>query len=345
MNRCKELTTGLTYFQVTNAIKASLRSYGDMLLSRLPQPVAGSADTYNLAPGAPMLLCQIVNTATYCSETSEQLSENLKRMVDPVFIDHIVFVDVEEFFKFDVVAHTLKALSCGVACLLDVPLNRLKRMNWSTVSDVGDQSEYVVQVSTILQEVVPVIRKKLSELNFISFCEKFVRSFIPRYMAAIYATKTIGEFGAQQLLLDAVAVKSLLLGVPGLCGEDEDLPPIEAPMYAKYVQREVSRLELLLKLVSTPKERFSDSIKTLWPDASAADIQGVMELRGMKRTEQSETLEQLGLTAVKTAGAVPGAASMKGVVNKFQTGASALTESLGFRRGPHGCGARILPAH
>ena len=128
------------------------------------------------------------------------------------------------------------------------------------------------------------------------------------------------------------------------------------------------------------------SIKTLWPDASAADIQGVMELRGMKRTEQSEvrdgmrylvccsfspltavdctglvplvaaviwlllplfaaalgcccrlvvvqTLEQLGLTAVKTAGAVPGAASMKGVVNKFQTGASALTESLGFRRG------------
>ncbi len=31
-------------------------------------------------------------------------------MVDPVFIDHIVFVDVEEFFKFDVVAHTLKAL-------------------------------------------------------------------------------------------------------------------------------------------------------------------------------------------------------------------------------------------
>ena len=53
---------------------------------------------------------------------------------------------------------------------------------------------------------------------------------MPRYMSAIYATKRIGEFGAQQLLLDAAAIRGLLLGVPALVDEDDDLPPIESPL-------------------------------------------------------------------------------------------------------------------
>ena len=68
------------------------------------------------------------------------------------------------------------------------------------------------------------------------------------------------------------------------------------------------------------------SIKTLWPDASVTDIQGVMELRGMKKAEQSEVLEHLGLA---TGSALAGAgAGMRNIVSRFQTGATALTENL-----------------
>ena len=59
---------------------------------------------------------------------------------------------------------------------------------------------------------------------------QFARAIMPRYMSAIYATKRIGEFGAQQLLLDAAAIRGLLLGVPALVDEDDDLPPIESPL-------------------------------------------------------------------------------------------------------------------
>ena len=55
-------------------------------------------------------------------------------------------------------------------------------------------------------------------------------------------------------------------------------------------------MELLLKLISTPKDRFADSIQALWPDASASDLQRVMELKSMKRSEQTEVLDALGLT-------------------------------------------------
>ena len=47
--------------------------------------------------------------------------------------------DVEDHLK-DVVSPALKALSSGVSCMLDVPLNRMKKMNWATIADVGDQS-------------------------------------------------------------------------------------------------------------------------------------------------------------------------------------------------------------
>jgi hypothetical protein len=130
-----------------------------------------------------------------------QLTESLRRQIDPAFSEHIVLADVEDHLRFDVISSAVKALvrasapalvlweagrdptavqpvplweasrdaslvphplpftpppslgffargspvgwrgqSSGVACMLDVPLNRLKKMNWVAITDVGDQS-------------------------------------------------------------------------------------------------------------------------------------------------------------------------------------------------------------
>jgi hypothetical protein len=91
-------------------------------------------DTYNITSGTVMLLCQIISTSSYCADTMEQvrlhhcccclssssghvssccidqLTESLRRQIDPVFAEHIVLADVEEYLKFDLVAAALKAL-------------------------------------------------------------------------------------------------------------------------------------------------------------------------------------------------------------------------------------------
>ena len=70
---------------------------------------------------------------------------------------------------------------------------------------------------------------------------QLARAFMPRYMQALYACKRIGEFGAQQMLLDTVAIREILLKVPSMVGEDDEPVAIEAPMYGRGVLGAVAR--------------------------------------------------------------------------------------------------------
>ena len=248
-------------------------------------------------------------------------------MLDAAYRTHIKPEEAQEVF-YALTATALKTLSAVVASLLDAALGRLSAAPWTTLSEVGDQSAYVGELTRVLRRVFPVARRRLDEAVFRSFCDKFVRAFVARYQAAVYRAKRIGETGAQQLLLDAQAIKSTLLAAPALppasdrllsaiasgnatvlaAAEEEDAAPRDdaagdrgsaegnaAPaVYIKYVMREVPRVELLLKIVSTPKERFADTIKALWGDISAAELTRVMELKNMQKSEQNSVLVALG---------------------------------------------------
>ena len=218
--------------------------------------------------------------------------------------------------------------SAYVAASLDTPLGKLSATAWSSVSEVGDQSAYVGDSVRLLRAFVPKVRSRLSEASFRNFCDKFGRALMPRYQSAIFRCKRIGETGAQQLLLDAQAMRALLLAAPVLrqlpIGDqrseddegdtgtgvltDESAPPAP-PLYSKFVQREMPRVEMLLKIIACPKERFGDTIRALWPEASLADLTRVMELKGLAKREQTEVLVAMGLMK-QPAPAVSGLASM-----------------------------------
>jgi hypothetical protein len=55
------------------------------------------------------------------------------------------------------------------------------------------------------------------------------------------------------------------------------------------------------------------SIRTLWQDASGTEVQNIMELRGMSKTERTEVLDALGLTVTSSGGA----AAVRNVVDKI----------------------------
>jgi hypothetical protein len=178
-------------------------------------------------------------------------------------------------------------------------LATMQRMDWWAVSAVGDQSAYVQSIAGTLSAIMVLARRRLRPAVFRQFCDRFAHAFIPRYMTSVYRAGRIGTTGAQQLLLDAQGIRTGLLDTPSTRTpreEDARMPkPRAPPVYITFIQRQLPRVDLLLKLLSTPSDRFADSIRALWAEATPADLRRVMQLKGMRRQEQDDVLRKLGL--------------------------------------------------
>lgn len=303
MKRCTQLNTGQTLFSLYREFKTVLAAYAELLQNGLPSSSSSHfpGDTYVIKPEVAEQVCVTINTADYCANTIEMLQEQLSLKLDAAFRDHVDMEDESEAF-FTAVAVSLKVLAAGVACMLDVALNKMSKTNWGAITSTADQSAFVVDpdgkggdIQGTLAEVMPLVRQALNEQYFSNFCDKFARAFLPRYVEAIYRCKKVGEYGGQQLLLDAHAIKSILLSAPtmGSAAVDDDDAPSHR-LYEKYVSREMGKVELLLKVVSTPKDMFADNLKALMPDATREEVQRMMVLKGFKKSEMADTTAAIG---------------------------------------------------
>ena len=168
-----------------------LQRYGNLLINKLPKPMNDSADgsrsaanaNYKLDDGEEVLrmACLIVNTSEYCAETAPQLSDMVTDKIDEAFKNHINMEAVEDAF-YDVINISIRVVTSGLEQRLLKHLNLMVKMPWETWSDVGDQSEYIGLIHQTCLDVVPLLRKLLSETYFRSFCDSFVSSFLPQYV-------------------------------------------------------------------------------------------------------------------------------------------------------------------
>ncbi|CAE7315127.1 VPS53 [Symbiodinium sp. KB8] len=370
-SRCVQLGRAQTLFELYIQFKEALGGYARALESGVPEPVVAKAasalsfgastpaalpgDTYSIGQGTEGIhalkrLASVINTAEYVGETLPGLEESLRGKVDEAFSEAVSFSDTQDLF-FGVAAKATKVLGEALACALDPALLALQGGNWWTLADVGDLSAYVSTVDATLRKLMPPVRQVLRNCPgaFRSFCDKFARAFTARYMGALFNCKRIGEMGAQQLLLDAQGIKSVLLDAPALVGEGDDgdssgvggghsVPTV----YKNFVSREMPRIELLLKLVSTPEARFAASIQALWPSATAPELSRIMDLRAMPRRTQSAVLAELRLTGGgggKAGGENAFVAGMSSMVGGLRDGGSAFAKALGGTGRRDGSGA------
>eukprot|EP00753_Platysulcus_tardus_P003080 PLAT12242.1.p1 GENE.PLAT12242.1~~PLAT12242.1.p1 ORF type:complete len:894 (-),score=458.83 PLAT12242.1:72-2753(-) len=288
--RCTMLSTGDAFFQLYSAFKRGLQLYSNVLTSKLPRPQSiasfGGIEGYRLAAGAEMSVCYVMNTAGYCLDTLEQLEGMLRGKIDADFKERISFEEEEDAFS-DAQAAARAVLISGLELRMEASLIAMTKTNWSAVADVGDQSPYVLDMHRVLQEFTPTLRDMLSHAVFVTFCGQFVKSFLPHFRHFLYKCKKISEFASQQLLLDTHALKTMLLNMQSI-GLDEAIEP--SATFVKVVNKEMSSAEKLLKLVGTDPERLVDSLQVLWPEATGSDFQRVMDMKGMKKSEQAPLL-------------------------------------------------------
>ena len=120
---------------------------------------------------------------------------------------------------------------------------------------------------------------------------------------AVLKARRVGDFGAQQLLLDVQSVKKLLLELP-LAGDGVAFVETKAATDSKsgggvsrthrrLVEREIGKCEALCKVLMSPLEGIRDTFVALLPEGSPEDFAAVCELKGMKKQDAAHAAQTL----------------------------------------------------
>ncbi|KAI3859229.1 hypothetical protein MKX03_034633 [Papaver bracteatum] len=293
LKRCSALTKNQTLFNLFKVFQRILRTYATKLFARLPKggvgivaAATGTDGQIKTSDRDERVICYIVNTAEYCHKTSGELAENVAKIIDSQYADKVDMSDVQGEFS-TVITRALLTLVQGLETKFDAEMAAMTRVPWGTLESVGDQSEYVNSINLILNSSIPVLGSLLTPIYFQFFLDKLAASLGPRFYLNIYKCKHISETGAQQMLLDTQAVKTILLDIPSL-GRTQTT---SASNYSKFVSREMSKAEALLKVILSPIDSVSDTYRALLPEGTPSEFQRILELKGLKKADQQTILD------------------------------------------------------
>lgn len=292
LKRCSALTRNQTLFNLFKAFQKVLKAYATKLFGRLPKGGTGIVAAATGIEGQiktsdkdEKVICYIVNTAEYCHKTCRELADNVSKLIDAQFADRVDMSEVQDEFS-AVITKSLITLVHGIETKFDSEMAAMTRVPWSTLESVGDQSDYVNGINLILTSSIPVLGSLLSPIYFQFFLDKLASSLGPRFYHNIFKCKQISETGAQQMLLDTQAVKTILLEIPSLGKQTAG-----AASYSKFVSREMSKAEALLKVILSPVDSVADTYCALLPEGTLTEFQRLLELKGLKKADQQSILD------------------------------------------------------
>ncbi|XP_061354214.1 vacuolar protein sorting-associated protein 53 A isoform X2 [Gastrolobium bilobum] len=292
LKRCSALTKNQTLYNLFKVFQRILKAYATKLFVRLPKGGTGIVAAATGMDGQiktsdrdERVICYIVNSAEYCHKTAGELAESVSKIIDPQFADGVDMSEVQDEFS-AVITKSLVTLVHGLETKFDIEMAAMTRVPWGTLESVGDQSEYVNAINLILSTSIPALGSLLSPVYFQFFLDKLASSLGPRFYSNIFKCKQISETGAQQMLLDTQAVKTILLEIPSLGRQTSG-----AASYSKFVSREMSKAEALLKVILSPVDSVADTYRALLPEGTPMEFQRILELKGLKKADQQSILD------------------------------------------------------
>lgn len=292
LKRCTALTKSQTLLNLFKVFQRILKAYATKLFARLPRggtgivaAATGMDGQIRISDRDERVICYIVNSAEYCHKTSGDLAESVSKIIDSQLADGVDMSEVQDEFS-AVITKALVTLVLGLETKFDNEMAGMTRVPWGSLESVGDQSEYVNGINMILTSSIPILGSLLSPIYFQFFLDKLASSLGPRFYANIFKCKHISETGAQQMLLDTQAVKTILLDIPSLGRQTSS-----AASYTKFVSREMSKAEALLKVILSPIDSVADTYRALLPEGTPMEFQRILELKGLKKADQQTILD------------------------------------------------------
>lgn len=332
MKQCSELSCGQPMLSLAKTFQKYLGLYATRVLtSSLPKPPSTVSQGSFLAAGSLIQsilkdsvvssgganevtkytedeqarICSALCTAEYCLETTKQLEEKLKEKTDASLASKIDLSPELDMFQ-SVIGHCIQLLVQDLEGIIEPALTAMTKFSWQTVEAVGDQSNYVTSISAHLKQNLPVIRDNLasSRKYFTQFCIKFASVFIQKFINCLFRCKPVSTVGAEQLLLDTHSLKTVLQDLPMLGSQVQRKAPAS---YTKLVVKGMTKAEMILKVVMSPHDPyqgFVDNYMKLLPESDLAEFQKVLEMKGLKRSEQNALTETFRVRLPSPAGGI-----------------------------------------
>ncbi|KAG0212026.1 Vacuolar protein sorting-associated protein 53 [Mortierella sp. NVP41] len=288
LTNCAKLSRKKPFLDLCTVFGKWLRVYAnDVLLAKLPK----QGDKRPVNKEYLRSICVVLNTADYSLTTTSQLEERLWANIDPEFVDQVTMEPERQAFL-QIISACTRALVRAVESHYEPAMVSMSKLPWGTVEYVGDQSEYVSMIHATLKTCVGAIQELITNKRYFrTFCDKLIESFVSRFAANLTRCKPISEIGAEQMLLDTQAVKSLLVEIPNLGLETTVAVPTS---FVKFVNRGLGKVETILKTAMSPHEPFDmfiDHYFLLIGDRHLSNFQRILELKGLKRTEQQQMVD------------------------------------------------------
>ncbi|XP_054743279.1 vacuolar protein sorting-associated protein 53 homolog [Anastrepha obliqua] len=249
-------------------------------------------------------ICCVLTTAEYCLETVQQLEDKLKEKVSAAYVNKIDMSEEKDVFH-RIISNSIQLLVQDLEAGCEPSLQSMAKVQWQSISNVGDQSSFISSMCANFKHTVPVIRDNLatSRKYFTQFCHKFVNAFIPKFINVLYKCKLTHSdgsnnvLGCEQLLLDTHSLKTALLDMPSIGSSVNRKAPTS---YTKVVVKDMTRAEMIIKVVMTPVQppsHFTQQVLKLLPDITIAEYQKILDMKAVKRVDQLQLIDLFKHTA------------------------------------------------
>ena len=294
---------GVVLRDLARVFGQAYNAYAQLLLARVPKNSTGTTSgtpTFGVIDWQIKMSNEdievvglILATAEHCIDMLDQLSRALlARLQPPNLGDEVSFDREQERFR-SLAMNCVSALLLGVETRLETALGMLAKNDWTSLDVVGDQSAWSTEAVKILRDIGPLLGGTLASNHFRFVCDKLTRSFSGRLLVAVYRCLGISEAGCQQLRLDMEAVKVALVSMArsGASASSDASLSEWIPSFAADVNNQMSRVEAVLKVVSSPIDAMVDTFLELLPDASPSDLQRIAEVKGLRRHQLTTALD------------------------------------------------------
>ncbi|KAJ6255075.1 vacuolar protein sorting-associated protein [Anaeramoeba flamelloides] len=234
----------------------------------------------------------IINTCEYAYGLAEQLYQSVSKQINEKYKNKIeIDQTLDHFIK--TINRSVAILVAGIETKLEPFIIEMKNTKWFSMTIMGDQSNFVTQIGSVISEIIPLISHYLSDNYFKFFCNKLINDFVPRFSNCIYQLRKIQGVGGSQLLMDMQLVKQILINIPSLRRTHKGEKFRIFRTYEKYINKELAKVEIALKVSMVSKDDIVNTyLNMTQKNGSEEDLVKILEMSGLnKSTRQSKLLD------------------------------------------------------
>lgn len=285
-------------------------------------------------------LCVVLNTAEYGATTCTQLAE---RLTDKCRAQNgaTISLDAEREAFLAVVGLGLQSLVRALHAALEPAFQQLVRPDvpWAQRDSLTERPAWLGLLASALESVGVVVRHDIDNKRYVrAWCDKAATLVATRWLQAVLRLRPVRRLVAQQLRHDTAQLVQCLYDLPHwdapAPGPHDDARAPSHAAYRRLVDRAVGRVTPVLEVLAADDAppALVDAYRTHVADQSLPNFQKILDLKGIRRVEQTPWVEEFLAAIDRAPDALPTSSALSAMPIDPNAPAYAMPE-LGDR--PH----------